>query len=176
MNNVTLSYEYVNFFFTRGKNKDYRALETMNFTELITDLQNLITAHKIGQVSIANVLGITRQTMNKRIKLNTEVTVSELLLIEDFYNVKLYPNSSSNTFERQNDVTVTEKSEQFGKRLSKIQEKHNFLDREMAKLLNISEHSYIDLVCGKKKPSLDILNCIKRNFKVSIDYLLYGEE
>lgn len=80
-----------------------------------------------------------------------------------------------NSFERQNDLTVFEKVSDFGKRLSAIQAKYNFLDKEMSKLLGIPEKSYISLVVGDKLPSLDVLNQIKRNFKVSIDYLLYGD-
>lgn len=85
--------------------------------------------------------------------------------------IKLDENSA----ERQNDTTVDEKSLLFGQRLYLIQEKYNFLDREMAKLLQISEKDYIKLVMGKIKPDLDILNRIKQNFKISIDYLLYGD-
>ncbi|MBS4760966.1 MAG: hypothetical protein KHX03_09745 [Clostridium sp.] len=147
----------------------------MNFNELLDTLQKLKSGYKINQMSIANVLGLSRQTMSKRFQIGTEVTVSELQELENFYGVSLYKESTHNTFERQNDITVNEKSSQFGKRLSLIQEKHNFLDREMAKLLKISEDEYIDLVCGDKEPDLQILNCIKQNFKVSIDYLLYGD-
>lgn len=87
----------------------------------------------------------------------------------------MFIDFEQNTFSRQNDVTVEERCKNFGKRMSRLQEKHNFLDREMAKLLNISEKHYLSLVVGAVMPGLDILNNIKRNFKVSIDYLLYGD-
>lgn len=45
----------------------------------------------------------------------------------------------------------------------------------MAILLNLSEKDYIKLITGKIKPDSDILNRIKQNFKISIDYMLYGE-
>ena len=86
----------------------------------------------------------------------------------------MFLDPDCNSCERQNDTSVEEKFSAFGKRLSKLQERHNFLDREMAQLLNISEKAYISLVVGKSKPNIDVLNCIKRNFKVSVDYLLYG--
>ncbi len=63
----------------------------------------------------------------------------------------------------------------FGKRLSELQSKHNFLDREMAKLLDISERNYVSLVVGKKEPTIEDLTNIKQNFNVSIDYLLFGD-
>lgn len=146
----------------------------MNFTELQEDLQNLIPNHKITQMSIANVLNLSRQAMSKRVKIGTEVTISELQAIERYFGVKLY-KTDAYSLERQNDTSVDEKSSQFGKRLSELQAKHNFLDREMAQLLKISENDYLKLVVGKIQPDLNILNRIKQNFKVSIDYLLYGE-
>lgn len=146
----------------------------MNFTELQEDLQNLIPNHKITQMSIANVLNLSRQAMNKRVKLNTEVTVSELQAIERYFGIELY-KTHAYSLERQNDTSVDEKSSQFGKRLVELQAKHNFLDREMAKLLDITERTYLALIVCKKQPDLGILNRIKQNFKVSIDYLLYGE-
>lgn len=154
----------------------------MNFTELQESLQNLIPDKKITQLSFANILNLTRATVSKRVKTNSEVNISELEAIQEYYNVKLYIRTDDNntvitvnTFDRQNDTSVDEKSSQFGKRLVELQAKHNFLDREMAKLLDITERTYLALVVGKKQPDLSILNRIKQNFKVSIDYLLYGE-
>ncbi|MBR6099201.1 helix-turn-helix transcriptional regulator [bacterium] len=87
---------------------------------------------------------------------------------------EMFFNPDTNSGVRRNDVTVFEKSESFGKRLSALQAKHNLLDREMAKLLDISERHYISVVTGKKEADISILNRIKQNFSVTIDYLLYG--
>lgn len=146
----------------------------MNFSELLEALQKLKHEYKINQMSIAEVLGLSRQTMSKRFQLGTQVTVKELQDIEQYYNVSIY-KSNAYTQERQNDTQVEQKSSQFGKRLSELQAKHNFLDREMAKLLDITERTYISIVVGKKQPDIGVLNRIKQNFKVSIDYLLYGD-
>ena len=146
----------------------------MNFSELLDTLQKLKSGYKINQMSIANILGLSRQTMSKRFQMGTEVTVSELQEIENFYNVSLYKNQT-NTFDRQNDTSVYEKSSQFGKRLFEIQSKHNFLDREMATLLKISEKDYMKLKLGKIEPTFDVLLELKRNFKVDIDWLMFGE-
>lgn len=78
-------------------------------------------------------------------------------------------------WQRQNDMSVYSKVTQFGKRLSELQATHNLLDREMALLLGISEHQYIAIISGRRSPDLDVLNKIKQNFKISIEYLLYGE-
>ena len=57
----------------------------MNFNELLDTLQKLKSGYKINQMSIANVLGLSRQTMGKRFQIGTEVTVSELQELEKFY-------------------------------------------------------------------------------------------
>lgn len=146
----------------------------MNYIELQTDLQNLINK-KISRSKISEILGTSRQNLNTKFNNpNSDVSISELQKIEKYFGITIY-KSGNTSGERQNDTTVNEKSSQFGKRLSELQAKHNFLDREMATLLKISEIDYIKLVTGKLKPDLDILNRLKQNFKVSIDNLLYGE-
>ncbi len=82
--------------------------------------------------------------------------------------------NNKNTLERCCDNTVKDKLSQAGKRLVIIQEKHNFLDREMAKLLEISEKDYLKLVTGQLDFDIYILNNIKKNFIVDVDWLLYG--
>ena len=153
----------------------------MLLRELRDNLQNL-TKHKITNEYFANLFGTSPQNISKRIKNNSEATVSEVELVQNDAGIKFYvcaddPNTviTDNSGERQNDTTVDEKASQFCKRLYDLQDQHNFLDREMAKLLKISEEKYLKLVVGKIQPDLDILNRIKQNFKVSIDYLLYGE-
>ena len=81
---------------------------------------------------------------------------------------------TKNTFSRQNDENVYEKISQMGRRLQDIQDKHNFLDKEMAILLKISEKEYIKIKLGQSEPNMDTINQIKRNFDVDIDWLLYG--
>lgn len=145
----------------------------MNFNELQAILQNL-TNKKISLAEIGRILGLTRSNISKRAQSKSEVTVSELKKIEEHLGISIY-QSGVYSGERQNDTAVDEKSSQFGLRLSELQAQHNFLDREMAQLLKISEKDYGRLVVNKIQPDLDILNRIKQNFKVSIDYLLYGE-
>ncbi len=86
----------------------------------------------------------------------------------------MFITEDKNTHLRQNDESVYERISQAGKRLVEIQEKHNFLDKEMAKLLKISEKDYLKLVTGEMDFDINILNNIKQNFSVDIDWLLYG--
>lgn len=145
----------------------------MDFIELQEEISK-ISAKKASLAEFGRILDLSRSNISLRARNNSEVTVTELQKLESFYGVSLY-KTVSNSGERQNDTSVDEKSSQFGKRLSELQEKHNFLDREMATLLKISEKEYLKLVVGKLEPNLQILNRIKQNFKISIDYLLYGE-
>ncbi len=153
-----------------------RESQNMEPVKVLAILQ-FLTNKFITQADIAEALGITKSAVNKKLMRDSHFRPGEIEQIEKHFGVNFsdFKLATPNTFERQNDTTVNEKSSQFGKRLSLVQEKHNFLDREMAKLLKISEDEYIDLVCGDKEPDLQILNCIKQNFKVSIDYLLYGD-
>lgn len=153
----------------------------MNFVEFQEGLQKL-TNRKITQSDFARILNVGRANISDRIKRNSQVNTLEVEKIQNDLGINLYVRVDStdikiseNSGERQNDTSVDEKSSQFGKRLSELQAKHNFLDREMAQLLKISENDYLKLVVGKIQPDLNILNRIKQNFKVSIDYLLYGE-
>lgn len=88
---------------------------------------------------------------------------------------EMFNKPDNNTGERQNDTTIPEKVQRFGDRLGDLQDKHEFLDREMAQLLKISEKDYISLKLNKIEPDLDVLNRLKQCFKVSIDHYLYGE-
>ena len=145
----------------------------MNYQELIEILEEK-TGKRVFGSTLADVLGGSKQNMNQKVRNpNSEVTVSELVKIEAEFGVQIY-RSGSYSGERQNDTSLGERLKGFGVRLSEIQEKHNFLDREMATLLKISEKEYIQLVLGKKLPTLEILSAIKQNFKVFIDELLWG--
>ena len=68
--------------------------ETMKLDELIS-----IISHKTGtpvnQSMLAECLGITRQTVSNRIKNESEVTVSELIKSENYFNINLFNYTSS---------------------------------------------------------------------------------
>lgn len=148
----------------------------MYYNDLLTKLTFLTKRNNLSQQEIGDAINVERRAMNGRARRNSKFKQDEIEKIEHAFNVNLSVVSiSDNSGERQNDTSVDEKSSQFGKRLSELQAKHNFLDREMAQLLKISEKDYLKLVVGKIQPDLNILNRIKQNFKVSIDYLLYGD-
>ncbi len=144
----------------------------MNIDELyeILNKYNLNPSNR----ALASIWDMDVASFSRKKKAGTAIKQKNIEQVEEFFNINI---SKTNKYsgERQNDTTVDEKSSQFGKRLSELQAQHNFLDREMAQLLKISEPAYLKLVTCKTKPDLDVLNRIKQNFKVSIDYLLYGD-
>ena len=63
----------------------------MKFDELL-NLLTKKTNNYINQSLLAEALGVTRQTISNRIKNTSQVTVSELKKIEEFFNVDLFSN------------------------------------------------------------------------------------
>lgn len=61
----------------------------------LDELLNLLskkTGNYINQSHLAEALGVTRQTISNRIKNESQVTVSELKKIEDFFNINIFSN------------------------------------------------------------------------------------
>lgn len=144
----------------------------MDISECIEILQKITNA-RIVKADLARALAVDPAALRRKEIAKIQLKPSEIEKIESFYRVTLTNNFCFNG-ERQNDTTLPDKIKDFGKRVSELQAQHNFLDREMATLLKISEKDYLKLVTGKNLPNLDILMNIKRNFNVSIDYLLWG--
>ena len=152
----------------------------MNFTDFIDGLQNL-TNDKITQSDIASLLKVGRANIHDRIKRNSSVTTDEVQTVQDYMGVELFIRADNpdiyvcdNSGERQNDVSVSNKIESVGQRFGQLQDQHDYLDKDMAKLLNISEDDYISIKCGDALPNIEILTLAKQKFKVSIDWLLFG--
>ncbi len=68
--------------------------DVMKLNELITIISQK-TGNFINQSMLAESLGITRQTVSNRIKNDSQVTVSEIKKIEDFFNITLFSSSDA---------------------------------------------------------------------------------
>lgn len=66
----------------------------MKLDELINIISNKL-GQTINQSMLAESLGVTRQTVSNRIKNESELTVSELKKIEEFFNLHVFDNSYS---------------------------------------------------------------------------------
>ncbi len=148
----------------------------MNIKELQEKLQNLIPEKKISQTEIANVLNMTRSNISLRIKNNSEVTVTELQKIEQYYGVTLYPVKQNIEITPKYNLGVQYELDNWGKRLLKLQVGANMLDdRDFAKLLGINTKRLDDLIRHNKYPTGEEILAIKTNFaNTSIDWLLFG--
>jgi len=67
----------------------------MKLDELL-ELISTKTGSVVNQSMLANGLGITRQTVSNRIKNDSQVTVSELKKIEEFFGINLFNEDNSN--------------------------------------------------------------------------------
>lgn len=153
----------------------------MLLREFRDTLQNL-TKRKITNEYLGGLFGTSSQNISKRIKNDSEVTVSEIEIAQADCGVIIYSRLDNkelsivtNTLDRQNDTTIPQKAERFGYRLAELQDKHEYLDKDMAKLLKISEEEYIDIKLGDEEPDIKILIRLKQLFKISIDWLMFGE-
>lgn len=64
----------------------------MKLDELLTIISKKL-GKPITQSVLADGLGITRQTVSNRIKNDSEVTVSEIIKIENFFNITLFTSN-----------------------------------------------------------------------------------
>ncbi len=68
----------------------------------VKDLTGLITqktGYPVNQSMIADILGVTRQTISNRIKTDSELTVAELIKIEDKFKIDLLGNNGSDSIQ-----------------------------------------------------------------------------
>lgn len=151
-------------------------IENTDYNSILTKLIFLTKRNNISNSEIGKSIDVERQAMSGRADRNSKFKPIEIKKIEQTFDIELDSVSIiNNSGEKVKDDTIIDRTENFGKRLYKIQEKNDLTDRQMAKLLGIYEDEYVDLAYGDKEPNMRILNNIKSNFQVSIDYLLYGE-
>lgn len=148
----------------------------MKYSDFLAKIIYLTKRNNISQAEIGEAIGLDRGAANARAQRDSKFKPDEIKKIEQFFDIEL---SSvvicDNSKEKQNDTTIPSKAENFGQRITEIQDKYEYLDKDMAKLLRISEEDYIDLKLGDIEPDFRHLVRLKQCFKVSIDWLLFGD-
>lgn len=82
---------------------------------------------------------------------------------------------NQNSLKKRNNFTVQENFKKCGHRIIKLQEKNDLSNKEMAKIMGISEGTYMKICAGNDTPNEKELNRLKENFDVDMDWLMYGD-
>ena len=145
----------------------------MDVSDILITLKNLTNA-RIIKSDLARALCVDPAALRRKELAKVQLKPCEIKKIEDYFCVSLN-RIIENTLERRFDNEVIKNQKDYGKRIKKIQEKNNLSKRQMSGILDLSETEFGEMIDGKVLPNLIILNNLKQNFKVSIDWLLYGE-
>ncbi len=114
--------------------------------------------------------------MSGRAARNTVFKNSEIEKIEQHFNIDLSSiliNNNSLKRHYLNELVLNR--QECAQRINFIKTKNNLSNLQMAVLLNISENALNDILQGKALPDLNMLNNMKQNFEVSLDWILYGK-
>ncbi len=148
----------------------------MLYSELYGKLILQTKRNDITHVEIGQCINLSKGAITARAKRNTNMKQAEIDAVEKYFNVNISGISIKEySFERNNNFSVKKEVNNFGQRLDSLQTKTHLSDKEISKILNLEEEEYLEYKTGDRKPNLKILNELKQNFKISVDWLLYGE-
>lgn len=145
----------------------------MNFYELLNSLQNLIKDRKLRQADIARALETSTSNLCQKFSNpNSEVTVAELLKVQEYFGVKIFIKMEEYT-DSENSQLAQFKT--FGQRLNHLISENDLTVQKLASEIGISEKDLELLELDKAEPDLKILRKLKNYFNVSIDMLVDGK-
>ena len=148
----------------------------MNINELLEELTKRNIA--LSGRAISKIWGMDETSFSKKKKAGTQIKQKNVIQLEAALGIKLFQNKNdenTNTLERQFDKNIETKRKNCGIRILEIKNKNNLSDIQMAGILNVSVNDLMKIITGEIQPNIEMLDNIKQNFKVSIDWLLYGE-
>lgn len=140
-------------------------------------LLNLKSKIYITYTDIASALKKSRSNISSRVKNQSEITLSEVKKIQDYFGIniiiKIDENNylSSNTFDRIRNDEVIKNYSFLGLKLNIIQEKLNYFDIDMAKILNMTEDRYFQIKLGELDLTIKELFYLISRVDVSLDWL-----
>ena len=148
----------------------------MTYNDVLTKVIFLTKRNNLSQKELGDAINVERKAMNGRAQRNSEFKEIEIEKLEKHYNIKLSNVSiTENTFETKDDSSITEKTKDFTRKLNQIQKSTSLNDNNFAKYIGLTIEEYREFKSGDRIPNLKILNAVKQKFKVSVDWLLYGE-
>lgn len=110
----------------------------MNFYELLNNLQNLIKDRKVRQIDIARALETSKSNISQKFINDSEVSVSELLKVQDYFGVKIFIKKEE--LENYNENLANFKT--FGERLNYLMGEHNLTADKLAREIDTPGESY----------------------------------
>lgn len=137
----------------------------MDFATVLSLLIYLTKRNNISFNDIGAALNVGRAAISKRAERNSKFKPHEIEAIEDYFGICFDDvRIEENIPELIEPEKIKQNIELAGRKLSYIQDKHDFLERDMAARLNTSESRYRRLVLGKEELTLKDLAQIKIHF------------
>lgn len=146
----------------------------MNINELFEELKKRNIS--LSGRAISQIWGMAEETFSKKKKTGTQIKQKNIMQLEDALGIKLIGDTpNNNTLDRCYDDKIDHKIDGIGNRLLELKDKNNMSDLKLAALLDISESELTSIITGKTLPDWRVIKNLKQNFKISIDWLLFGE-
>lgn len=143
----------------------------MNYNELLNSLQKLIKDRTLRQVDIARALDTSKSNISQKFINNSEVTVSELLKVQDYFGVKIYVKNNEGA-----GMHPLAQYKTFGERLNYLMGENNLTVEKLSELSGIAESTIEKLGLDKIEPDLKTAKKLKGIFHISLDLLIDGDD
>ena len=133
------------------------------------NLKQIRNKLNISVKDLSNIIGIPERTICSYERKERLCSTEIITLLSK----KMHVNA--NWFVTGNGEMFLTKVSTIGDRILKVINQSNISKCQMAVLLSIDELQLENLINGSDLPNLNILNALKQKFKISINWLLYGE-
>lgn len=145
----------------------------MNINELLQKLKKRNIS--LTGRAIAEIWGMDETSFSKKKTAETQIKQKNIIQLEKFLNISLLDKENEISLERDFKQDLNLNLENFGNKIKKIMTKNSLSFSEMAKILNISEQELNNIITGKLFPDVLLLHNIQKNFKLTINWLLYED-